>query len=157
MRFHKIITIILFLNQLNTFSQKSFSNLDSLLRKNYKMVSKRDTSGYLLLLNKAAICKQKNAKTKNDSLLAFKPFKDSFKKVIENLEEMVHDNKFTVSYLEYETLNMMPINNLVKGKIIVRVKLLVNSKFIIKMPYVVVKINDTYSIENPMMILFNDN
>ena len=64
MRFHKIITIILFLNQLNTFSQKSFSNLDSLLRKNYKMVSKRDTSGYLLLLNKAAIFKQKNAKTK---------------------------------------------------------------------------------------------
>jgi hypothetical protein len=157
MRFHKIITIILFLNQFNSFSQKSFSNLDSLLRKNYKMVSKRDTSGYLSLLNKAAIFKEKNAKTKNDSLLAIKPFKEAFKKVIENLGEMVHDNKFTVSYLEYETINMLPINNLVNGKIIVHVKLLVNSKFIIKMPFVVVKKNNYYLIENPMMILFNDN
>lgn len=157
MKFRNIIIIILFFNQLNSFSQKSFSNLDSLLRKNYKTVSKRDTNAYILLLNKDAIFKEKNVITKSDSLLILKSFKDAFKKVIESLGEMVHDNKFTVSYLEYETINKMPINNSMQGKIIVHVKLLVNSKFIIKMPFVVVKKNEKYSIENPMIILFNDN
>jgi hypothetical protein len=43
-----------------------------------------------------------------------------------------------------------------KGKIIIRVKLLVNSTIKVNMPFVVVKNEDIYTIETPMIVLFND-
>lgn len=157
MNWFKLILVFFCFIQLNCFAQKTFSNLDSLLRKNYKTLSKRDTSAYISLINKAVIFNNKKIKSKNDSLQNIKPFKDAFKKVIEEIGEMVGDKKFTISYLEYETINKQPINNLAQGKIIIHVKLLVNSKFVINMPFVIVKTNNSYTIDDPMMVLFNDN
>ncbi len=157
MNWFRFILIILCFVQLNCFAQKTYSNLDSLLRKNYKTLSKRDTSSYISLINKAIIFNNKKIKSKSDSLINIKPFKVAFKKVIEEIGEMVGDKKFTISYLEYETINKQPLNNLSQGKIIIHVKLLVNSKFVINMPFVVVKTNNIYTIDDPMMVLFNDN
>lgn len=152
----KIILFLFCLINLVSFSQKSFTNIDSLLYKNFKTVNSRDTSAYISLINKTAVFKDKKAKSKKDSLIVLKPFKVNYKTVIEKLAEMVGDKKFTVSYLGYETINQQPISAMRKGKIIIRVKLLVNSTIKVNMPFVVVKNEDIYTIETPMIVLFND-
>ena len=70
----KHILIFTVLTSFSCFSQTVFGNLDSLLTKNFESVNKRDSIYYLSLINQQFIFKNKNLKSKYDSLHIIKQF-----------------------------------------------------------------------------------
>lgn len=147
----KYILVFLVLASPPCFSQ-SFSNLDSLLIKNYEAVNKRDSSDYLSLINQSAI--YKNAKTKTDSLTIIKPFLEAFHDVIDELTEMAMTSDFTVTYSNYEYRNK---NNTKEGRLMLHVNLIINDSFTVKMPFSINAQDGRYTIESPMLVMVVDN
>ena len=147
----KYIVVFLVLTSISCFSQ-SFSNLDSLLIKNYEAVNKRDSIYYLSLINQTAI--YKNAKTKADSLAIIKPFLKAFHDVIDELTEMAMTSDFTVTYSNYEYRNK---NNTKEGRLMLHVNLIINDSFTVKMPFSINAQDGRYTIESPMLVMVVDN
>ena len=150
----KYIIVFLVLTSASCFSQTTFNNLDSLFTKNFDAVNKRDSVYYLSLLNQSLVFKDKSAKNKADSLVILNPFTESFNLLIASLSDMTTDPDFTVSFLNYELKNKKTASS--NGKIPLHVNILVNNTFTLKLPFVVYVTNGTYSIVDPMMVMFVD-
>lgn len=136
------------------FSQPTFTNLDSLLTKNFDAVNKRDSIYFLSFINQQIIFKNKALKTKNDSLLILKPFFKAFNELIASLTDMTSNSDFTVSYRDYEFENKKTTGINVNGKIPIHVNILVNNTFTLKMPHIVYITNGLYSITDPIIVMF---
>lgn len=137
-----------------SFSQPFFSNIDSLFIKNVDALNKRDALYYTSLLNQSEIFKGKNNLTKQDSLVALKPFYEAFSAVIASMQEMVLSSDFAIAYSSYECMyNKMDLSK-ANGKIRLKVSLILNDTFLVRMPFVIMGNNGLYSIEIPMMAMF---
>lgn len=156
MKFRNYIFIFFILISSISFSQPSFSNIDSLFIKNIRALNLRDSTYYLSLLNQSIIFKGKVVKTKADSLVVLEPFKSAFRNTIESFKEMVLDSDFTVSYSNYESVKKNSDVSQLNGKILFRVNLILNDSFIVKMPFEIIANNGTYSVATPMMVMFVD-
>jgi hypothetical protein len=147
------IIVFLVLTYTSFFSQTTFSNLDSLLNKNFQSVNNRDVVSYLSVINQKAIFDSKKIEKKSDSLLILQPFTDAFQDLIDNLTDMTSSADFTVEYLDYQLLNKsqkLPEN----GTIRLHANMIINNTFSVKMPMTIVVKNDQYSIESPMSVMF---
>ncbi len=148
----KYIFVFLFISSTNCFSQTTFSNLDSLLTKNFESVNRKDSIYYLSLINQHAIFKDKKERTKADFLIILTPFFKAFSELIATLTDMTGNSDFTIRYLDYECKNKVIINT--NGKIPLHVNAVVNNSFTLKFPFVVYVNNGLYSIKDPMMVMF---
>ena len=148
----KYIIVFLALTSIPCFSQ-SFSNLDSLLIKNYEAVNKRDTVYYLSLINKTSI--YKNAKTKADSLAIINPFKEAFRDIIDEFTELSMSPDYTVAYAGYEIRNKSKSVE-TEGRLALHVNLIINDSFSIKMPVFIDCHSGLYSIQSPMLVMVVD-
>jgi hypothetical protein len=147
------IIVFLVLTYTSFFSQTTFSNLDSLLNKNFQSVNNRDVVSYLSVINQKAIFDSNKIEKKSDSLLILQPFTDAFQDLIDNLTDMTSSADFTVEYLDYQLLNKsqkLPEN----GTIRLHANMIINNTFSVKMPMTIVVKNDQYSIESPMSVMF---
>lgn len=149
----KYIFVFLVLTSISCFSQTTFTNLDSLFIKSFDAVNKRDSVYYLSLVNQTAVFKDKKAKIRSDSTMVLKPFTEAFADLIDELMEMAASPDFVVSYQNYELRNKTMVIP-VKGKLPLHVNIVVNDNFVVKMPIVIFKDNDKYSIESPMTVMF---
>ncbi len=150
----KNIIIFLFLNSIHAFSQTHFTSIDSLLAKNFNTVNLKDSSLYVSILNQSSIFSEKKISSKLDSMAILKPFTDAFTHLIVELADMAGTQDFTVNYESYELIGKKEINLQSKDKIKVNVKLLVNTNFTIKMPFFVSINQGKYTIETPMLVMF---
>ncbi len=156
MKFRNYIFVSFLILSSISFSQPFFSNIDSLLIKNVDALNKRDSIYYSSLLNHSAIFKGKTILTKQDSLIALKPFYEAFSAVIESMKEMVLSSDFTIAYSGYECLyNKMDLSK-VSGKTRLKVSLILNDSFLVRMPFTIMADNGQYSIDFPMMAMFID-
>jgi hypothetical protein len=156
MKYHKYIFVSFFLISSISFSQPTFTNLDSLLSKNFQAVNLKDSTYYLSILNTSAIFKDKKVITKSDSLMILKPYTDSFRDLINELSDMTASTDFTVTYLDFENVNKrMNIFN-VSGKIPLNVNMIINNQFTLKMPFSVYAFDGKFSIQYPMTVMFAD-
>lgn len=147
----KYIVVFIVLTSISCFSQ-SFSNLDSLLIKNFDALNRRDSTYYLSLINQVSI--YKNAKTKTDSLTIIKPFLEAFHNVIGEFTEMAMNADFTVAYSNFELRNKKDAKD---GRLMLHVNLVINDSFSVKMPFAINVYNGHYSIESPMLVMVVDN
>ena len=147
-----IFVFLVFLSS-SCFAQPTFNNIDSLLSKNYQTVNNRDSVSYLSIINQSFIFKDKNLKSKSDSLIILKPFTDAYRDLIDELTEMTSSTNFTVKYIGYEFRNKsMKITH--SGSLPIHVQLLVNNTFTIKMPIAVYTEDGRFSIISPMTVMF---
>jgi len=135
-------------------AQPIFNNIDSLLTKNFEAVNLDDSVYYVSLLNKPAIYKNKNLKNKSDSLKILKPFTDAFSDMIDELRDFAGSSDAEVKYESYTSHNTKEYDAKVTGKIMLQVSLLINNTFTVKVPFMIMGYNGTYTIENPMMVMF---
>lgn len=149
---HKYIFVFLVLTSTSCFSQ-SFSNIDSLLAKQYDALNRRDSTYYLSLINQSAIFK--NAKTKTDSITILKSYTEAFNNVINELAEMAMITDFTVAYAGYEFRNKNASKEK-EGRLPLHVKLIINDSFSIKMPVFIDCHSGFYSIQSPMLVMVAD-
>ena len=156
MKFRNYIFVSFLILSTISFSQPFFSNIDSLLIKNVEALNKRDSLYYASLLNHSVIFKGKTTLTKQDSLIALKPFYEAFSSVLESMKEMVLSSDFPVAYSGYECLyNKMDLSK-ANGKIRLKVSLILNYSFLVRMPFTLMADNGRYSIEFPMTAMFMD-
>lgn len=152
MKYCKYIFVFLVLTSTSSFSQTTFTNLDSLLTKHYNALNKRDSIYYLTLVNQPVVFE--NAKTNADSSIILKSYMEAFNNVLEEIEEMAMKSDFTMAYSSYELKSK---NNSKEGKLMVHVNLIINDSFMIKMPLLINKEKEQYSIESPMLVMVVDN
>jgi len=136
------------------FSQPAFTNIDTLLTRNFEAVNLRNVAAYHSLLNTPVIFKSKLSKTKADSVVVLKPFTEAFAEMIRELTDFAGSDDIEVRYENYEPMNTKEYNSKVRGKIIVHVNLVINNTFTVKVPFVIMAYNGTYAIEQPMMVMF---
>lgn len=148
----KYIFVFLVLTSTFCFSQ-SFSNLDSLLTKQYDALNRRDSVYYMSLINQSAILKK--AKTKTDSLIILKPYTEAFNDVIGELAEMAMSADFTVAYAGYEFRNKNACKEK-EGRLPLHVNLIINDSFSIKMPVSIDAHKEQYTIESPLLVMIVD-
>jgi hypothetical protein len=149
----KYIFVFLVLVSSSSFSQTTFSNLDSLLSKNFQAINNRDSVSYLSLINQSAVFSGKKVKSKSDSLMVLQPFKDAFRDLMDNLADMTSGADFTVKYADYEFIHKgarLPEN----GTVRIHANMIVNNTFSLKMPMAIVIRNGQFSIESPMTVMF---
>lgn len=151
-----IVAIFLFLSSIS-FSQTSFSSIDSLLFKVFETLNLNDSSKYISLVNQKALFSDKKVYSKKDSLMIMQPFYDSYSNFRASIDDMVSGNDFTIGYLEFKTTSGKEIDNSVKGKISLKVKLVVNETFSITCPFIVNVGKDGFTSENPLMPMFLEN
>jgi hypothetical protein len=147
-------TLFIFLCLLSarSFSQPTFTSIDSLLSKTYSAVNLKDSAMYVSLLNMPQLYADKKCKSKTDSLIVLKTFTTSFKNVINELEEVSGTSDFTVVLESFENMHQRKIDVRQREKIYVNVKLLINNKFTLKKLFVVNTFQNTYTIETPLLI-----
>jgi hypothetical protein len=148
---HKLFIFVCLLSA-RSFSQPTFTSIDSLLSKTYSAVNLKDSAMYVSLLNMPQLYADKKCKSKTDSLIVLKTFTTSFKNVINELEEVSGTSDFTVVLESFEYMHQRKINTQQHEKIYVNVKLLVNNKFTLKKLFVVNTFQNTYTIETPLLI-----
>ncbi|MDF2452157.1 MAG: hypothetical protein K0S26_1661 [Bacteroidota bacterium] len=148
-----ILIFFIFLASVS-FSQPTFSNIDSLLTKNFRAVSQKDSSYYVSLLNQNEIFKNKNAKTKSDSLVILKPFTDAFFNTIESFKELVLSPDVTVVYSGYECFSKKTDISKAVGKVRLKVDLVLNDSFSIKFVMDVTANHGTYSLDSPLLFMY---
>jgi hypothetical protein len=139
-----------------SFAQPTFNSIDTLLTKNFEAVNLDDSVYYVSLLNKTAIYKSKNLKSKSDSLKPLKPFTDAFSDMINELHDFAGSADVEVKYESYTSHNTKEYDAKVTGKIMLQVNLLINNTFTVKVPFMIMGYNGSYAIENPMMVMFAD-
>jgi hypothetical protein len=137
-----------------SFSQPTFSNLDSLLTKTFRAVNLKDTVYYYSLLNQDEIFKNKNTATKSDSLLILKPFKDAFLNTIESFKELVLMPDVTVTYAGHESLFKKTDPAKSVGKVRLKVDLVLNDSFMLKFVMDVNANNGTYYLDSPLLFMY---
>lgn len=150
MKFRNYIFVFFIIFSSVSFSQPVFSNIDSLLIKNIDALNKRDSVYFISLLNHSAIFKEKVNLTKNDSLLVLRPFTESFFETIESLKEFGLSTDVTVAYSGYETVFRKSDISKEHGKVPLKVSLILNDSFIVKLLFEVIADNGHYSLESPM-------
>ncbi len=148
---HKILIFLCFISA-RSFSQPTFTSIDSLLSKTYSAVNLKDSAMYVSLLNMPQLYADKKCKSKTDSLIVLKSFTTTFKNVINELEEISGTSDFTVVVESFEYIHKIKINTQQREKIYVNVKLLINNLFTLKKLYVVNTFQNKYTIETPMFI-----
>jgi hypothetical protein len=148
---HKLV-IFLCLLSARSFSQPTFTSIDSLLSKTYSAVNLKDSAIYVSLLNQTHIYLNKKCKTSSDSLVALKAFTTSFKNLVNELAEISGTPDFTVGLVGYELFNFS--NSKGDDKVRVQVKLLINNNFTVKMLLIINKLKELYTIENPLLVGF---
>ena len=148
---HKILIFLCFISA-PSFSQPTFTSIDSLLSKTYSAVNLKDSAMYVSLLNMPQLYADKKCKSKTDSLIVLKSFTTKFKNVINELEEISGTSDFTVVLESFEYIHKIKINTQQREKIYVNVKLLINNLFTLKKLYVVNTFQNTYTIETPLFI-----
>lgn len=149
----KYIIVFLVLTSTSCFSQTTFSNLDSLLSKNFQTINARDSIAYLSLINQVKVFEGKKAKSSADSIFILEPFLNSFNNLIDNLVDITSSLDFTVRYEDYQMINKsakLPEN----GSIKIHVNMIVNNTFSLKMPMTIIVKNTYYLIETPMTVMF---
>jgi|GEM_PF-3283144 len=148
---HKLFIFVCLLSA-RSFSQPTFTSIDSLLSKTYSAVNLKDSAMYVSLLNMHQLYADKKCKSKTDSLMLLKTFTASFKNVINELEETSGTPDFTVVLESFEYMHQRKIDANQHEKISVNVKLLVNNIFTLKKLFVVNTFQNTYTIETPLFI-----
>ena len=148
----KYIVVFLVFTSTISFSQ-SFSNLDSLLTKQYDALNRRDSVYYLSLINQPTVFK--NAKTKTDSITILKSYAEAFNDVIDELTEMAMTPDFTVAYAGYEFRNKN-MSKEKEGRLPLHVKLIINDSFTITMPVSIDAHKEQYTIESPLLVMIVD-
>ncbi|MES2515979.1 MAG: hypothetical protein V4580_17630 [Bacteroidota bacterium] len=149
----KYIFVFLIVASTSCFSQTTFTNLDSLLSKNFDAINKRDSVSYLALINQSAVFNGKKAKNKSDSLIILQHFTDAFNDLITNLADMTSGADFSVNYSDYEMIHKgqkIPEN----GTMRIHANMIVNNTFSLKMPMAIVVRNGQFSLESPMTVMF---
>ena len=121
----KYIIVFLVLASNSCFSQ-TFNNLDSLLRKNFEAVNKRDSAYYLSIIDQKILFFDKKMYYKNDSAAILNPFTNAFRDLIGELVEMTVDSNFTVNYSNYEYRNKR-IAEVKDGNLSLHVTLILNN------------------------------
>lgn len=154
MKYHNCIFIFFIALCSTCFSQPTFSNLDSLLAKNFRAVSQKDSTYYVSLLNHIAIFKNKNAITKSDSLAILKPFTDAFFDTNESFKELVLNPEVTVAYSGYECLSKKIDILKATGKVRLKVNLILNDSFSIKFVMDVTANYGVYSLDSPLLFMY---
>lgn len=137
-----------------SFSQPTFSNIDSLLTKNFRAVNQKDSVYYMTLLNQTEIFKDKNAITKSDSLLILKPFRDDFFNTIESFKELVLTPEVTVAYSGYECFFKKTDLSKSVGKVRLKVDLVLNDSFMLKFVMDVTANNGIYYLDSPLLFMY---
>ncbi len=148
-----IVASLIFLSALS-FSQPVFSNIDSLLVKNVNALNLKDSSYYAGILNYTVIFKGKKTITKEDSLVVLKPFYEAFSDVIESLKELSVSPDFTVTYSGYECLFKKMDLSKENGKARLKVSLILNDSFVVRMLFDILVDNGQYSIDSPLLDMF---
>ncbi len=156
MQLKYIFIFILFSSRIS-FSQTSFSNLDSLLTHVVASVNAQDSVKFMSLLHHETIYKDKKCKTKKDSLLVLNPFIESYRDLRTSIADLAVSNDYTVTYQGIENIFKLDTSAKTDKKLTFHILLLVNNSFVLKMPMVVNTLNQTYILSNPFMVMFADN
>lgn len=136
------------------FSQPTFSNIDTLLTENFGAVNQNDYAYYLTLLNQNEIFKNKNAKTKTDSLNVLKPFNEAFFNSVESFKELVLTPEVTISYAGYEGFFRNTDLSKSNGKVRLKVNLILNDSFMLKFVMDVTANNGIYFLDSPLLFMY---
>lgn len=136
------------------FSQPTFSSIDTLLTKNFRAVNQNDYAYYLTLLNQNEIFKNKNAKTKADSLLVLKPFNEAFFNSVESFKELVLTPEVNVANAGYEGFFKSTDLSQSNGKVRLKVHLVLNDSFMLKFVIDVTANNGIYYMDSPLYFMY---
>lgn len=157
MTFRNLIFIyFLFLGSL-IFSQTSYNNIDTLLFKVFETVNLKDSSKYISVINTKGVFTEKKIYSKQDSLIRYQPFYESYSDFVSSIAEMAGSENFTIRYLEFSNPSQKNTETSFSGKILLHVKLLVNDSFVITCPFTLTCHNGTYTSENNLMTMFLEN
>lgn len=153
----KYIVIFILVSSRISYSQTSFSNLDSLLTIVVETINSQDSVKFMNLLHHETIFKDQPCKTKKDSLKVLKSFMEGYKDLRENIADIVVNNDYTVTYQGIENIFKTDMSAKTDKKLVFHVLLIVNNSFILKMPMVVSAVKQSYVLANPFMGMFVDN
>lgn len=154
MKFRNYIFVFFLILSSVSFSQPVFSNLDSLLLKSTEALNKRDSVYYLSLLNESGIFNGKSNLTRKDSLMMLRPYTESFFETIESLKEFGLNPDVTVTYSGYECVFKNKDISKEHGKVQLKLGLILNDSFVVKMLFEVMADNGHYSIVSPLKDMF---
>ena len=146
------LIIFLFFIAVHSFSQQTFTSIDTLLNKTFLAVNLKDSDMYVSLLNTTQLYADKQCKSKTDSLNVLKSFTTSFKDVINELEEVSGTFDYTVVVDSFEIIRKRKVCANQHEKIYINVQLLINQKFTLKKLVVVNTFQNTYTIETPLLV-----
>ncbi|MES2567205.1 MAG: hypothetical protein V4565_10085 [Bacteroidota bacterium] len=153
MKFRNCISVCFITLSTVCFSQTTFSNIDTLLTKTFRAVNQKDSAYYLNLLNQSAVFKIKNVKTKADSMAVLKSYTATFFETNDLLRERVVTPEVSVAYSGYEAFGNVDVLNF-SGKLRLKVSLILNDSFLIKMVMDITADKGTYSMDSPLYGMF---